>query len=780
MLYNEYFNEEESYILEDVTVNKKRINYKTIGFCLIALVLSLISFSEEIAPFPYIMIGLACTFNVPLIFIYGISMIGMAITSMPISSFIIYTIFFAVFTLLTAAVNVEGISRKYINLIKLLLSMTIVKTVATIVLSMSFVPVIYELLISTILFIVLVTSIYVVFNIKKGYVFSSEEMMAGLLLLALLVTPLSHISIYGISLMNIAIVAITMIYGWKTSAALGAVAGLTLGLTATIFSNISLAYVVILAVSGMISAVFRKYGKIPVVISFILGVILVSYLISSSSFYVGMAIEVVAASMILIFLPKKVAMSLDDIFNYNSKLDSLADNLLDVSKEVKAKLNATSLVFKDLADITVPVTKESKLETRDVIFKYIIKHAHDKCIGCKDKKKCIDAEMLKISVDNIATRLERLEEVSSDMLLVTCDKSETLIEEIKQINDSMKITRLLKRKEEENNKLLSKQYDEISKIISNISLDISGQMTEAGIDVKKIREELKVMGYRVYEDELDVDNNGYIEYVFVTDILNDFDKQKKEISLALSSLLEKPMAVKMMLNLTKTEKSKIRLASKLKYKITSSTYKGIKNEEEVSGDSHLVFDDFKSKYISILSDGVGSSLEASSSSKNVISMFEKLLKGGFEEDKAIEMINSIIKIHQAESSYATIDMCIIDLETLHGEFIKLGAAPTYILSEGKISTLTNHNIPVGLLADAEYIPITKRLNKDDIIIQVTDGVVHDESNKSQNSFVNSIKNIDITLSEKQILEYLKKEFVKSRGNSLTDDSTIIVHKISKN
>lgn len=782
MLYNEYLSEEDSYILENEEIKKGTINFKLINFCIITVLLSLISSSGESSIFPYVMLGLASTFSLPLIVIYISSLVGMCISGITLTSFLIFTAFFITFCILTAIVNIEGISKKYVNMIKMIISMFIVQLISCIFVSnIDFLDVLNNTLISGVIFMALVTGIYVLFNIRKGYVFSSEEMVSMLILISLLISNLGFLTIYNVSVVNVLVMMITMIYGWKSSSIMGATAGLTLGLIVASINDFNITFALIVAFSGFIAGTFKKFGKIAVVIGFIIGAVLVSTVFSASSYYMISTIEILIASTIILLIPKKLSVSLDDIFNYNSKLEEVNSNLLDTSKDIKNKLKATAMVFNDMADMSLPVTNETKEETREVLKRYIIKYTENNCIGCNKCKKCSDKELLNVHIDNIASNLENSNEITEDMLIVNCHKSSSIIADLKQLNDSMKVTRLLKKKEAENSKMLSKQYKEMSKIMIDLSKNITTMpVKKSKYDIKAVREELKLTGFRIYEDEILNDENGYMEYTFITDILTDIDKQKESIVKSLSGLLERPMHIKLILNISKTEKSKIKIVAKPDFEISNLSFKGIKSGEEVSGDSYVILNDIKNKYISILSDGVGSSLEALESSKQIINMLEKLLKGGFKEDKAIQIMNSVIKLRLDENSFATLDMCVIDLESLNAEFLKLGAAPTYILSCGRVITVSNHNIPVGLLEETDYIPVTRKLKEDDIIIQISDGVVLDDENVVNNYFTSILKTVDTSLDKNEILEYIKKEMYESKNNTLVDDTTIIVHKVCKN
>ncbi len=780
MMYNEYL--EEDILDDDVTQNIRTkqniITLKTVVFIILSITLSMQTLTGDLNPFGYVMLGLASIFNVPLIIVFISSVIGMIISAFSITKIISLVLFLVIFTFFTVMVNVEGISRKYSSMIKLVISVSIVKIINLLLIKdLTIVLSIYEILLVAILYIVFLSGMYVILNYKKGFVFSQEENIAMLCIIAFLIAGLRYTTILDVSVMNILGIACVLIYGWKNGPILGCASGLIMGLIIASIGQTNLTYIVTLSFSSMLAGLLGKIGKVAVIVGFVLGAILVNYLAGSSSYFTTTLIEVLIASLPLLFIPKKLEKRLDNFFNVNSTLKSSYDNLLDFGSDVKNRLDAVSNVFSSLSEITLESTKEDKIETREVILRYITDYTHNNCIGCKNKYECLNEDDLKISVDYISSKLENNEQISNIMLNAQCEESSKIIKDIEEIYNSMKIMRILKKKESESNKKLSKQYKEVSKIISNISKDIKNVPVKAEKNIKGLREELKLHGYMVYEDDLNLDNN-YIEYTFVTDILNDIDKQKKEIIKLVSNMLEKPMNIKLLLNISKSEKSKIKLVSMSKFSLEVSISKNNKTNELVSGDSYLSMDLGIGKYMSAISDGAGSGLEAEKSSRTVINMLEKLLNGGFQQDKAIEIVNTIIKMKQDENNFATLDIVIIDLEKAESEYIKLGAAPTYIIQNGKIITISSCNIPVGIVNDNEYFPICRNLNENDIIVQISDGAVNEEMNVNDNYFTEILSNIDTSKSSKEISNELQKSILKEYKNILRDDITIVVSKLN--
>jgi stage II sporulation protein E len=120
------------------------------------------------------------------------------------------------------------------------------------------------------------------------------------------------------------------------------------------------------------------------------------------------------------------------------------------------------------------------------------------------------------------------------------------------------------------------------------------------------------------------------------------------------------------------------------------------------------------------------------------------------------------------------------MKTAKAQFIKLGAAPTYILKNSKVTTISNMNIPLGLINETDYVPIVYDLDKSSIVVQVTDGVINDEYDYNSNYITKYLQNVDKNKTVKVIGEELYKLILKEKKNKIDDDFTVLVSKVSKN
>ena len=239
------------------------------------------------------------------------------------------------------------------------------------------------------------------------------------------------------------------------------------------------------------------------------------------------------------------------------------------------------------------------------------------------------------------------------------------------------------------------------------------------------------------------------------------------------------MTIKLILNSSKNEKSKIKLVSIPDFSVQTGIATGTKSGETISGDSYLTMELQDLKQMSVISDGAGSGEVAAKGSSTVINMLEKLLSGGFTEEKAIEIINSIVKLKGNDTIFSTLDTMIINLRTAETEFIKVGAAPTYILEDGKVITIHKTNIPIGILKDTDYVPVCKTLKDKDFVIQISDGVIQDEDDFNHNYLTEYLQTLDNSKSAKMVAEEIYHLVLRQMKNNLKDDVTILVTKIRK-
>lgn len=158
------------------------------------------------------------------------------------------------------------------------------------------------------------------------------------------------------------------------------------------------------------------------------------------------------------------------------------------------------------------------------------------------------------------------------------------------------------------------------------------------------------------------------------------------------------------------------------YMVLTGVARATKKNEVLSGDSFSFLYPDSGETVLLLSDGMGSGAAASRDSEAVIGLLERFLAAGFDEKTAIRLINSVLLLRTEGKSYSTVDISVINPYGGTCEFIKLGAAGTYIKREEWIERVESATFPVGMFGEADYDTKEKKLYDGDYIIMTSDGV----------------------------------------------------------
>ena len=151
-----------------------------------------------------------------------------------------------------------------------------------------------------------------------------------------------------------------------------------------------------------------------------------------------------------------------------------------------------------------------------------------------------------------------------------------------------------------------------------------------------------------------------------------------------------------------------------------------RGKNRVCGDCYDSFTDPSGALYVVLSDGMGSGSRARIDSALACSLTSRLIKSGISLGAVLETVNTSLMVKSADESYATLDICRIDLNSGEGIIYKAGAAATYIKSGGRLSRAVLSSPPIGS-GGSVTVPAQKfRVSAGDVVVMTTDGAVLDE------------------------------------------------------
>lgn len=202
--------------------------------------------------------------------------------------------------------------------------------------------------------------------------------------------------------------------------------------------------------------------------------------------------------------------------------------------------------------------------------------------------------------------------------------------------------------------------------------------------------------------------------------------------------------------------------------------KAVKEGEKVSGDNYSFYEEDTGKLVAILSDGMGSGETACRNSGRVIEMMERLLEAGFGKGSAVQMINGALAATGQEQNMSTLDACSMDLYSGECEFVKVGAACTYIKRGRLVDRLSAQNLPLGVFQQIEPEIMSRMLQNGDYVIMLSDGILDALSQGLGEEVLPEIIGRMEYTNPNEIANQILAYAIKQSKGQIRDDMTVLV------
>ena len=826
------FNKEES-LKKDVRLLKveelkelckKFFTKQNILLYIVTLMVSMVSFGGSsalgLAPFALAIVAATLSNSIPIGVVYVLSCIGTYVGfggSGLLNYIITSVVFFGSLFVLRTRIQDDCNERRKVG--KNLIIATLIVQIVPIAFGTFY---LYDLLIgimqAIVVFIfykIFTNSITVIreFNYKK--VFSIEELMGAAMLLAIALSALTPVHLFGFSVKNILCILMVLVLGWKNGMLVGATGGITTGVVLGIIDNGDPIMIAAFAICGLLAGLFSRFGKPGVIIGFVLGNTLLTYVANGTVVPVILFQEILIASLGLLLIPKKVEFAIEDMFNNSMLLPETTGRALEGSKETIRKLTNISETISELAqsytqtaatvldDEMTRIEKENEeifvkelrnnIEDLDENMLYEELYYSDEIVSDIFKSLLINTHITKKQLLEIFSNHNNYivgydkENDSEDNANIEKDISEM----IKKINYSYKTSKMnfvYKKKIEENNKNVSAQLQGVSDIIAEVADELEDAQNNEVQEFKKEKEQilqlLKQKQITIDEIYIKREETGRYKVTVYQKTCEEADGSVctyKTIGQVVSRVLKENLTlVEQVCGLRKKEDvCKFAYMSKDKHNLQIGIAKSTKEGSPVSGDTSTQIRLEDGKYLIALSDGMGSGPEARKSSKIAIKMLERLLTSGFKKDTSIKLINSTLaSTMKEEDMYATLDIAILDLYAENMEFMKNGACPTFVKRNKEVQLLKSISMPTGILDNIDLILYDKDIQKGDIIVMCSDGII--ESNSEYQNKELWVKYLleEITTDDVQkIADIIISEAIDNDFGKEKDDMTVIVAKV---
>ena len=784
------------------------ISKKYILLYVITFMVSTINIGQAVSPFSLAIIVSVIANEIPIVAMLVIGLIG-NIVGCGAGSILPYIltmlVFFASFFTKELRYNDESRNEKIklgrriffssliINLVKVFISEFLLYDL--------FVAIATSILIY-ILYKIFTNSISVIVNFREKRAFTLEEVIATSLLIVIAACSLGNFTIFGFSVRNIIAIFVVLVLGWKNGMLVGTTVGVTIGVTLGIISGSEPIIIAAYAISGLIAGILNKFGKIGVIVGFVIGNIALTYFTNGGMENIIIFQEILIAGIGLLVVPKNIKIDIENIIGDNKFLPVGSNRTLNRSKETIEKLNNVSKVVEDMAE-NYNFSEQNCKKQEDI-------RKNNKQIFITELLNYTDNMENNILYDNISNvdgkivddifneLIEKQFIKESDLLKILAqndiyvvgfeDDEKSVNRDIEKmtqaINSSYRISKVNfiwneKIKEEKSN--IKTQLQGVSKAISDLADDIKTEIKNNDLysdEKDKISLLLKQKQILVQEISINKkDDERFIIELYIEE--NDINNVKETIKNIIEKILEEKVKLTENISISYEKSEKYVFVSDDRYMIEIGQAIAIKDNMNISGDSILQTKLNDGKYLLAISDGMGSGEKARKSSQIVINMLRKLLNSGFKKDVSINLINSNL-LNVADDVFATLDIAIIDLYNGTVEFIKSGCPPTYIKNKRKIQLVKSLSLPTGAIKDSTQEIYDKDIENNDIIVMCSDGII--DSNveyKNKELWIKYILEDMENNDPQKMADIILNEAVDNNFGKVKDDMSILVCKLTK-
>lgn len=788
---------------------KNLINIKNVIIYIIAFMVSTVGMGQEVSPFSIAMVGACLSGGVPAIGVVLVGLIGniIGVGTVGALNYILIILMLLILICIKPPKENDEYKNEKIQISKHIFFSIILVMIAKLLLTKftvgDLILHITLAVFSVVFYKIFVNSLVVIQEVGERRAFSIEEVIGASLLLSIAVSAFGELSIFGLSIRNILSIFIVLVLGWKNGILVGATSGVTIGVTLGIIAQNEPMVIAVYAISGMLAGVLNRFGKIGVIIGFLIGNGILIYT-SNEVTDIVLFKEVLIASLGLLAVPKWAGIDVENLIKNETYLPEFNNRRLNQSKETIQQLNTVSETIKDMAETYQEEKDKTEKEMHEKNKQAFITELLNNLDGLEDNILYEDMSKPENEIieELFNILLEKQEINKQDLLntfakfnnyIVTFDNgknNKSIDNEIEQIVKAVnyayrtsKADFIWEKKVKSNKKNVQAQLDGVSKAISSIAVKMEEEIKQDDTYVdekKKAIIALEIKGILVEEIEISKKENrtfieAYLKENSKTSENADADKIQK--------VLEKILNEKLMLNETKTKKLNKQgkrvfcYLSADKYMLQIGQGSKMKNGSPVSGDSTLQIRLNDGKYLLAISDGMGSGPEARKSSQIAIKMLERLLTSGFDKDTSIDLINTTI-MNANEEIFATLDIAIIDLYNGKIEFIKNGACPTYVKNKKRVQIVKSLSLPAGILNNINLTTYDKDIEDQDILVMCSDGILDaNVEYKNKELWVKYVLEDIETNNSQKIADIILNEAIDNNYGMAKDDMSVIVCKL---
>ncbi|MEG2413517.1 MAG: SpoIIE family protein phosphatase [Clostridia bacterium] len=610
---------------------------------------------------------------------------------------------------------------------------------------------------------------YAIFVRTVGHHFSADELCGGVILLATLALGLYDIEIFGFRPFFV-VMAFGILYCiFSLPSGGGALCCFAFALGGSLSAR-SLEIAGGIVAIYFIGKMFGKTNKYFCGVGVFLADVLCGVYFSCFGQYEMLHMIAVAVGVaVYICLPKVVVSKLNVYRETNGSVG--AKNMLNRSKQdLSRRLQLVSRVFCEMADaysraVSVFPTAEN---ASSALAKELVLYT---CASCPNRQNCVNAlgrqpsDILEtVVISALSTGKATLVDLPN-FINSNCCQIPNLLSNCNAIVGEYVAKASHAQEYDADQRLMASQLAGVSNVLLSLGDEVEKSVAIDEEKQDKIVEELSYINV-VCNEALVLVNNG-VHHISL--VVRKEDALKKSILTILKKLFSCSFAQDGAAQSLSEKQCVVNYITAPKYDLSFGICQGAKGGASANGDSASVTRLRSNKIMVGLCDGMGSGEGAQRGSFATLDMIQNFYKAGFDNLKALALVNKLLAI-TSKDNFTALDMCVINLDSANVDFIKLGGVQSYIRRQDNVEIVNSQALPIGILDEA--IPQVSRviLTAEDMVVLVSDGISDALSSSGIKFVIEKIGDIN----PQAVADEIMKQ-AKCRG--LNDDATVIAFRI---
>jgi len=136
-------------------------------------------------------------------------------------------------------------------------------------------------------------------------------------------------------------------------------------------------------------------------------------------------------------------------------------------------------------------------------------------------------------------------------------------------------------------------------------------------------------------------------------------------------------------------------------------------------------------------------------------------------------MNTALVIGREEVRFCTVDVSLFDLYEGTCEFVKAGAAATFLKRRDQVEIIRSATLPIGVLQDIEIDTQTRELQSGDYVVMVTDGVMDALPAGEQETLMQTFIRDTEIVNPKELAHHILGRVLEWSGEVPLDDMTVL-------